>query len=384
MLTKDDVLYIRERIAPQAAPVLSLYADVNPAKAENARRAWLIRAKNALRELEMPEDVRAQVVDALEEQVIPEARTLVLFASRELFQRYHLHCELPVVDLAHGRVDARWGEPYVAPLVYAIDEYERAGVLWLAGEGWRFFEVFLGEIQEAEQVFAAVEPEDWQRLRDYEPTRGGALARPHPYPDRDKYSRRLEAWAYRFFRRLAHLVERAVGEREIHRLVLVGRQEATRNFEQCLSRAMRGRVIAHSSDLPVANASPRVVLEKVAPVLEAAERAQELRLLERIRSQPGVWGLGATLEALQEGRLAVLVAPWNLNARVWRCREGWVAASREEALAVCANGDPAVVPLRDHIAELAAEFAARLEFVRGEAENRLTSELGGLAGLLRW
>lgn len=384
MLTKDDVLYIRERIAPHAAPVLSLYADVNPAKPENARRAWVIRAKNALRELEMPDDLRARVVDALEEQVIPEARTLVLFAARELFQRYHLHCELPVVDLAHGRVDARWGEPYVAPLVYAIDEYERAGILWLAGEGWRFFEVFLGEIQEAEQVFAAVDPEDWQRLRDYEPARGGTLARPHPYPDRDKYSRRLEAWAYRFFRRLAHLVERAVAEREIHRLVLLGREEATRNFEQCLSRAMRGRVTAHSSDLPVPNASPRVVLEKVAPVLEAAERAQELRLLESICSQPGVWGLGATLEALQEGRLAVLVAPWNLEARVWRCPEGRVAASREAALSLCGNADPDQVQLRDHIAELAAEFAARLEFVRGEAERRLTAELGGLAGLVRW
>lgn len=383
MLTKDDVRFVHERIAPHAAPVLSLYADVNPGRPENARRAWVIRVKNALRELELPEEVRARVVDALEEQVIPEARTLVLFASQDLFRRYDLHCELPVVDLAHGRVEARWGEPYVTPLVYAMDEYERAGILWLEGERWRFFEVFLGEIQEAEQIFAAVDPEDWQRLRECDRSRGAALARPHPYPDRDKYSRRLEAWGYRFLRRLGHLVERAVAEREIHRLVLLGRQEATRNFEQCLSRAMRRRVVAHTSETPP-DASPRLVLETVGPVLEAAERAQELRLLESVCSQPGVWGLSATLGALQQGRLAVLVAPWTLQARVWQCPDGWVAASRQEALALCADPGPKEVPLRDHIAELAADFAARLEFVRGEAERRLTAELGGLAGLLRW
>ncbi|MDW8353989.1 MAG: VLRF1 family aeRF1-type release factor [Bryobacterales bacterium] len=384
MLTKDEVQYIRERIAPHVAPVLSLYADVNPAKPENARRAWVTRAKNALRELEMPEAVRQRVASALEEQVIPEARTLVLFASHELFQRYNLHCELPVVDLAHGRVEARWGEPYVTPLLYAIDEYERAGVLWLAGEGWRFFEVFLGEIQEADQVFAAVDPEDWQRLREYEPSRGSTLARLHPYPDRDKYSRRMEAWAHRFLRRLAHLLERAVAEREIHRLVLLGREETTRRFESYLSRAMRNRVVAHSNDVPLSNATPRDILETVGPVLEAAEREQELQLLDRVRSQPGVWGLRGTLSALQEGRLSVLVAPWKLESRVWRCPEGWLAASREEALAVCPDAEPVEVPLRDHLAELAAEFAARLEFVRGEAETRLIAELGGLAGLVRW
>jgi hypothetical protein len=384
VLTKDDVRFVHERIAPYAAPVLSLYADVNPGRPENARRAWVIRVKNALRELELPDEVRARVVVALEEQVILDARTLVLFASRDLFRRYDLHCELPVVDLAHGRVEARWGEPYVTPLVYALDEYERAGIVWLTGERWRFFEVFLGEIQEAEQIFAAVDPEDWQCLREYDRSRGAAVARPHPYPDRDKYSRRLEAWGYRFLRRLAHLVERAVAEREIHRLVLLGRQEATRNFEQCLSRAMRGRVVAHTSDAPLPDASPRLVLEKVGPVLEAAEREQELRLLERIRSQPGVCGLSATLRALQEGRLAVLVVPWTLEARVWQCPDGWVAASPQEAVVLCPDAEAAEVPLRDHIAELAASFAARLEFVRGEAERRLTAELGGLAGLPRW
>ena len=55
--------------------------------------------------------------------------------------------ELPVVDLAHGRVECRWGEPYVTPLLYALDEYERAGVLYLDQMSWRFYEIFLGEIE---------------------------------------------------------------------------------------------------------------------------------------------------------------------------------------------------------------------------------------------
>lgn len=384
MITKEDVLFVRTKIAPYETPILSLYADTNPTRPENARQAWAIRAKNTLREMDLPERVRERVLSLLEEQPIPRGRTLALFASEDLLRRYDLHCELPVVDLAHGRVEARWGEPYVIPLLYAMEEYERAGVLWLEGQGWRFFELFLGEIEEVQEVFAAVDPEDWRRLAQYDPARGAALARSHEYPVRDRYARRLEFWAYRFYKRLAHLVERAVVEREIQRLVLLGHREATKSFEHCLSRSMRARVIAHASELPAPGASPALVLEKAAPVLEAAERAQEMRLLDEIESQPGIWGLDPTLQAWQEGRLSVVAAPWGLDFTVWRCPNGWVAGSREAARAVSPEADPEEVALRDLIADLAAAFAVRLEFVRGEAEARLRSKSGGLAGLLRW
>jgi hypothetical protein len=383
MLTKDQVLYIREKLVRHEGPVVSVYADVNPAKPENARSGWLIRVKNTLKEIDLPPEIRAQALAALEQDTRPAARTLAFFWGPDVSWWQYLQCELPVVDLARGRVEARWGQPYLTPLLYAIDEYERAAVLWM-GEKWRLYEVFLGEIEELSQAFAAVAPEDWARLRRCDPAVGEDLARPHPYPDRDRFSRRMEAWASRFLKWLAHLLERAFAEREASRLVLLGRQEATRDFEQYLSRTMRARVVAHVTGPPSESASPAIVLEKVAPVLEAAERAQEQRLLDAIQAQPGVWGLDAVLGALQQGRVLTVAAPWSLDTPVWCCPHKWAGTSPEAVRAFCPNDTLKQAALRDLIPDIAGEFGARLEFVRGEAEARLRSDFGGLAGLLRW
>ncbi len=383
MLSKEQARYIKERVAPQEGPVLSLYADVNPAKPENARGAWLTRIKNTLKELKLPQETRDEALNEIGQKRWQNAHTLAFFKGKDLLWRYDLNCELPVVDLARGRVEARWGRPYVAPLLYALDEYERAAVLWI-GEKWRIFEVFLGEIEEADAVFRTVAPEDGQRLNRYDRAVAETVAEPRDYCDRDRFARRMEAWASRFLKLFAHLVEHALAEREISRLVLLGREEATKDFEQYLSRTMRSRIVAHVNDLPSPGAPPAMVLKKVAPVLEAVERNEEQRLLDAIESQPGVTGLDAVLGALQHGLLLVVAVPWSLEARVWRCAHNWAGASPEAVRALCPGDTPVEVPLRDVIVDVAADFGARLEFVRGDAEARLIRDFGGLAGLKRW
>jgi hypothetical protein len=130
---------LQAAFSDSSTPVLSLYADINPARPENAGRAWVRRIKNTLKELlesgeSKPDNSLCEQVLALLEQERPSARTLVLFASRNpagkpVLHRIDLQVELPVVDLAHGRVEARWGEPYLTPLFFAFDEYERGGSL---------------------------------------------------------------------------------------------------------------------------------------------------------------------------------------------------------------------------------------------------------------
>jgi hypothetical protein len=386
MLTKDDVRDIRERIGPHPAPVLSLYVDVNPAKPENARKGWVARAKNAIKDLEIPASVREQVVTLLEENR-PHARTLALFAAEDeaFLHHYDLQVDLPIADLAHGRVEARWGDPYITPLLYALDEYERAGVLWMAEVRWRFYEVFLGEIEEKTEVFRDFTAEEWRELKRYDLAANLGRLAARMGSDRDHYKRRVEDWVHRYYKRLAHMLEHVVGELDIQRLVLLGPQPETAYFEQTLPRSLRNSVTARVSNVTDEdNASPGMVLDKVAPVLEAAEREQEEHLLDQIRSQPGVWGLGPTLEALQYGRVMVLVAPWELQARVWRCPDGWVGKTADAARELCPNDAPQEIALREIIADLTADFGSRLEFVRGQPERVLLDKYGGLAGLLRW
>ncbi len=83
------------------------------------------------------------------------------------------------------------------------------------------------------------------------------------------------------------------------------------------------------------------------------------------------------------GRIYLWVLPWRLDLEVHYCpEERFAAADPEAARAVCPA--PERRPLKDLVADLAEAYGARLEFVRGPAEDRLRDEFGGMAGLVRW
>ncbi|MCS6940518.1 MAG: VLRF1 family aeRF1-type release factor [Roseiflexaceae bacterium] len=395
---------LRERFDQAQTPVLSIYCDVNPAKLENAGKAWLKRVKNTLKE--MPEIRNREgkrdtplydaVLELLEAER-PEARTMALFAVRdangELYtERLDLRVELPVVDLARGRVDMRYGAPYLTPLFFAVDEYERAGVLHLESGGWRFYEVFLGDIREDEQIFADITPVEWRELRDlaqritdaFDARGVGPGGRYDRLSPEERAAARVSAWMHRFYGRLSQLLDKALDRLDIERLALMGEQWQVRHFESYLSRGTRNRIVARIPHPKNAATPARKDLEeRILPALEEAERRTEIELLDHIREQPGLWGMDPVLDALQLGRVQVWVLPWSLEARIWRCREDrFVAVTQDIARLLCS--EPEEVALRDHVWDLAAEFGARLEFVRGPAEERLLRDMGGTAALLRW
>jgi hypothetical protein len=106
VLRKHDIQFVKETIAPHSSPLLSVYVDVDPGKADNARRAWLVRVRNTVKGLRVPDGIAEKVIQALEFER-PEARTYVLFAAQDLLRIYKLQVDLPVVDLGHGRVEGR-------------------------------------------------------------------------------------------------------------------------------------------------------------------------------------------------------------------------------------------------------------------------------------
>lgn len=384
--------------------VLSIYADVHPGKPENAGRAWRVRVKNALKELPEIRDRSGRRDETLYDEVLrlleserPEARTLALFAHRDAegrlrIQRLDLQVELPVVDLAHGRVEARYGAPYDTPLWFAADEYERAGILLLTGPRWRFLEVFLGEVREGEEVFPHVSPSDWKELEEAGARIAAELhtrslrppGRFEKLSPRERAAARTGAWLHRMYGRLARLLEQTADRLAIERLVLAGEHWQISHFETYLSRRIQRRVAARTPLWPEAHQAPAsAIWRHLEPVLLEAERRGEMALLEQVREQGGLWGADAVLDALQLGKVRRWILPWSLDLRVWRCLEdGFVAASRDTALLVCP--DPREEPLRDHVWSLASQYGADPEFVRGEAEQRLAREMGGMAALLRW
>ncbi len=391
MVLKKNDLKELEVIKAKTPPVLSLYVLTNPADPDVAqytfdfkKKPYVIRAKDTLKALGVPEALSRRVLDRLEHDA-PQAVTRAIFAGEDFLEVYDLGVELPVMDLKTGLVEARWGEPYVAPLFFALDEFEPYAVVLLDQERWRLFEVFMNQIEEVEDAFRAVAPEEWRELKESAPAvpkgqgyaaaaRGGAA--------KDKFHRRLLEWTNRFYKKLATELERFVNERGIERVILVGPEPDTKHFESFLSKALRPKVVGHVGAPGGGRVAPSAVLAAVRPLIAEVERAEEARLLDTVREK-GIWGAEQVLRALQEGRVYLWVLPWRLDLAVYYCpEEKFAAFSEAEARAVCAA--PERRPLKDLVDELAAVYGARLEFVRGEAEERLTTEFDGMAGLVRW
>lgn len=382
MLREDDIRFVKETVVPHATPLLSLYVDVNLGRPENARRAWLPRVKNTLKELQVPRDITAKVIDVLESRR-PDARTYVVFAASDFIRLYSLHVDPPVVNLAHGRIEGRWGDPYVFPLLYIMDEYQRYGVVFIDHKKWRFFEVFLGDIEEIGDAFLDLGSLESHKI-DTRPAalyqqegvllRGGARG--------DQFERHIEAWVQRFYKRAALVLQKLVEQWRIDVLILIGPDEDTHFFVQNMPKNLRQRTVARVPSLPNPGASAGEVLKHVAPAIADSMQAQELALLQEVREK-GRWGPGI-LQQLQMGRLHLVVAPWNLNGSVWRCAGGLVVKDPKEAEAFCPGQEVKEVPLREVLPDLLPAYGARLEFVQGQAEQRLLAEFEGLAGLPRW
>jgi len=394
MIGKEEVRRIKESLKDLKTPALSLYLDINPAKPDNAGRAYALRAKDAMKALAVPEALAEKVLELLQHEVI-QAKTLALFADQERLELFPLQVELPLVRavktafvdektsrlLTDGAL-AHYGEPFLLPLVYALDEYERYGVVYVDQERWRVFEVFLGEIAEVKDAFLALDTEAWRRLSLDAPGRRfnlGGIARGGA--GQDLFAKRLAAWEERFYKALAHELVRHVEERGFTRLLLMGPEEHTKLFLGYLPKRLKEKVVAELPSLPHPGASPGEVLKRLEPVLEEVERQAEVRLLEELEEAYPKAAFGPeVLARVQEGRVELWVLPWHLEKEVYAC-DGLYLAEEAQALAYCQN--PEKKPLAVVLPELAAGYAARVEFVRGEAEKRLL-ERGGMAALLRW
>jgi peptide subunit release factor 1 (eRF1) len=394
MIGKEEVRRIKESLKDLKTPALSLYLDINPAKPDNAGRAYALRAKDAMKALAVPEALAEKVLELLQHEVI-QAKTLALFADQERLELFPLQVELPLVRavktafvdektsrLFTDGVLAHYGEPFLLPLVYALDEYERYGVVYVDQERWRVFEVFLGEIAEVKDAFLALDTEAWRRLSLDAPGRRfnlGGIARGGA--GQDLFAKRLAAWEERFYKALAHELVRHVEERGFTRLLLMGPEEHTKLFLGYLPKRLKEKVVADLPSLPHPGASPGEVLKRLEPVLEEVERQAEVRLLEELEEAYPKAAFGPeVLARVQEGRVELWVLPWHLEKEVYAC-DGLYLAEEAQALAYCQN--PEKKPLAVVLPELAAGYAAKLEFVRGEAEKRLL-ERGGMAALLRW
>jgi hypothetical protein len=168
MLDKATIHTLRNDIAPQYEPLLSLYVDVHPAKPENARGAPLIRVKDELKRLELSKSFAEALLTKLGQMNdLAQAKTLVAFVAEDMKAFCHLYLlRLELPQLNKSGILARWGKPYITPLMQLIDAQERYGIVYIDQQRWRYFEVFFGDIEEKQDAFRALATKEWRTFTE--------------------------------------------------------------------------------------------------------------------------------------------------------------------------------------------------------------------------
>ena len=389
MTQAQDVRRLKERLEGHPGPVLSVYLSVNARYEENQRQAYKTRLRNALDELEVPGELAERVREEVDEIYRPGARTLVFFADEDgLFERYGLQVDLP--ETYH------FGEPYLAPLILALDEHEPYGVALFDADEFRFF--VSAPMEEPAHASKGASSGFFREI-DLNPSR--------PYPrggrDVDHVSRRTEANVHKWYNDLGELTRKLAFQDGVRHLILAGPKERTADFRSRLPEDIKERVIAEES--VAARGPENEVLEEFEDIMEKAENGRKAALIEEVREN-GVRGVKDTIEALQMGRVHRLIALWGLEGEIRWCDHDQLAVTdigREEC-PYCGR-KTRVRPLIDVVVDLAVARSTRLEFVRAENEvtaehpneeernegrdreepaDTLREEFEGLAGLLRF
>jgi hypothetical protein len=367
---------LRETIASVSnhpGPLFSAYVSVNAAIPENQERAYLVRLRDATNDEGVPEELQKQVRGYLEAETHPRARTLAIFAAEDgLFEVYRLQVDLPE--------SFRWGDPYVAPLMLVVDEYEPYGAVVLDSERFRYFVVSpLAHPDEGEKEVKA------SGFREVELNPSQPHPRSHGSTDMDPAGRTQEAKASQFYKEMGKIARDLTFREGVRRLILAGPREVTTGFRRALPNELEDRVVAEEPvDL---SASEGELLDRLEAIRERAEHEREKELLAEIR-ESGVSGADETIAALQEeNRIYHLAVLWELEGGIRWCDNDQLAI-RDRTAEECpfCGQKTRVRPLTDVLVDLAAARGARLDFMLGENENTdvLRDEFGGIAGLTRF
>jgi peptide chain release factor subunit 1 len=379
MISIQDLNQLLKREPKSGSPVLSVYLATDPTKPTNIQRGFETVLHNMLRSIEglltdksarkhFAED--AGRVEHVVKTHSPSEKSLVIFcdASEDFCWLRGLRVSMPD--------DAHWDEtPYLRPLLEALDEYERYGVILSEHGRSRLFTVFMGEIEEHVDAFGTA------KIRHLKSTGTDHLL------SQKQFQRKKEVHALWHLKHAAELLDHLAMQYAFDRLVLAGTEEVTAELERVLAKRLRTRVVARIA-VPF-TASADLVLKETQEVIEKAEREAERRLVDELidhasaKSQ-AVTGLDATLLALQEGRVWRLIYVAGLQKTGEQCQH--CHAFCTDNCQICPYCGGSLSPVKDLIHALeqrVVESGGKVEPVQGEAARKLAS-VGSIGAQLRF
>jgi peptide chain release factor subunit 1 len=262
--------------------------------------------------------------------------------------------------------------PHVRPLEAILQAYERFAVLLVDRQRARLFRFELGELNEQTEVFDAVPRGEAQPGHPAQGSRASHV------------QRHTDEIAHRHLKHAAEVTFTELQQRPVDHVILGGPSEVTAVLEGVLHPWVRDLVVAR---LVIATtAGPDEVRDAALSVEAAQTRRTEAALVQRLRDaigtgSGGVAGLEATLAALVERRVDVLLVSDGYATEGWRCRSCRYLGPRGRKCPVCKNSMDLVEDVVEEAVEEALANKCRVQIVR---ENADLDVLGRIGAVLRF
>ncbi len=331
---------------------LTLYVNVDKAAMENQATtpAWRIWVKNTLRDLDSSADAEAwnTVHDWVQNyfnDYEPTSKGLLIFAGVS-FQEVH---ELPLQFENH----ATFGEPFLTPLLSAMDEYKPYLVTLVDQESARFFIGYLGEIGFQESMEIDLEEYDFQQKTLTLSSAGLGVTQSS---NQEAFDRMIDEHRNRFYRDVIETTQKLAEHNQIRRVILGGSEQSAFALQHLMPDSLKADVVGVLNIPMRYNASD--IFQHVLPVAQEAEEKQDMDIVNQVIDFAKSRGRGALGEeavkmALDMQQVELLILPW-----------------------------PSQKPeLSDSLAFQALQLNSKIELVHGEAAERLNEE-GGIAARL--
>lgn len=374
MINSDDLQRLIGRQS-NGTPILSLFLDMS-VNSDNKRtypiflnqlRAQLDELGGGRRSFDPQEldGVLDRVDEWIRDEYQEENRGVVIYA--EIGGDWFEALQFPVAVQSRTAVDER---PVVAPLAQVLEAYQHHGVVLLDREHVRILSVYLGSLLQEIEVRG-----------DPIPTQHGVQAGGY---SQQRYQRRKVEETKQFFRDFARELEEFVRRYQPDDLIILGTEENVAQFRDKLTDALRAMIV-HTGAMPT-DRPPAEVLQKLEPYLEEHRERVNRQTVEQVREQArndylATAGVGATLVALQEGKVDTLVLARDYEREGARCtRCGFVFA---RSVASCPyDGSPTEdgVNVVEEMVRMAEGQGITIEFAEGSA----VSDLRGAGALLRY
>jgi peptide subunit release factor 1 (eRF1) len=362
-------------LTQQSTYTLTVYLDIDQNKQSNRKRGVVVQAEALLKDLRSRHgrssrlDIASQQALKLIRAMRPQGKAaiIVVHSETELAEIHQIGLPFPVS--AHWRKGA-----FLRPIVEAMDEHERYGIVLTDNKRARMFTAYMGELTEHEDLYS----ETSQRTRAL----GSDQMRAQTRQDR-RHSEEAASHAKRTIDALHDLSLRS----PFDRLIVAGPPKPAGQLVRLLPKRLKGKLVETMSMR--VGASNKEVLNKIISLQRRMERESESVLVEGVLAElhdrgKAVAGFGSVLDAVNQGRVWKLVYSKGLRKEGGECKEcGSYSPHAVGPCVYCGSDVGRLSHCVDRLSQSVMEMGGQVEVVDGPAADDLEPH-GSIAALLRY